>query len=106
MVTGVITGSSTITYNTGTCSTSTTVTVTTQPAAIGGTSVVCAGSTTTLSDATPGGTWNSGSPSVATINSSGVVTGVTAGSATISYTLGSCFVTRTVTVNALPAAIT
>jgi len=49
------------------------------------------------------GSWSSNNTSVATVNSSGVVTGVSAGTATISYTAnaggcGSSTVTRTVTV--------
>src|SRR5690349_5995567 len=43
--------------------------------AITGTTSVCSGSTTTLSDATPGGVWSSNNTGVATVNASGVVTG-------------------------------
>lgn len=52
---------------------------------------ICIGSTTTVtSNGTSGGTWSSSDPSVVTVNSStGVVTGVAAGSATITYTLAS-----------------
>jgi PKD repeat protein len=70
-----------------------TVTVTVQsgataPAAIGGTPTVPIGSTTTLSSATVGGTWSSSNTAVATVNpTTGVVTGVAAGTATISYTV-------------------
>ena len=57
------------------------------PAISGGTSSFCASTTITLTDALAGGTWSSSTPSVATVNSStGVVTGVTAGTATINYT--------------------
>ncbi|MFL5748581.1 MAG: Ig-like domain repeat protein, partial [Niastella sp.] len=71
--------------------------------AITGTTSVCSGSTTTLSDATPGGVWSSNNTSIATVNASGVVTGVSAGSADISYTVTSAngcvtVVTKTVTV--------
>ncbi len=70
---------------------------------ITGTAIVCAGSTTTLADATPGGTWSSGSTGIATVSTSGVVTGVTAGTAVISYTVASAgTATITVTVNPLP----
>ncbi|MEI7420845.1 MAG: glycine-rich protein, partial [Prolixibacteraceae bacterium] len=82
-------------------------------AAITGTTTVCAGSTTALSDATFGGTWTSSNTNAATINSStGLVSGVAAGSSTISYTLtsgngctgnGASVVTTTVTVNGLPS---
>jgi hypothetical protein len=69
-----------------------------------GTMTVCTGATTSLSDATAGGLWVSGTPSVATVSTTGVVTGVTAGVATISYTVGTCVATAVVTVNAIPAA--
>ncbi|MDP4213436.1 MAG: Ig-like domain-containing protein [Bacteroidota bacterium] len=96
---------------------SSTGTVTVYPlpvvAAITGTATVCAGSTTTLSDITTGGVWTSGSTSVATVDGSGVVTGVAAGTSVITYTVtngGGCStaVSQTVTVNAQPtvAAIT
>ena len=70
---------------------------------------VCAGSTTTLSSSPSGGEWTSGSVSIATVNSStGVVTGVSAGTALITYTYsdGSCAnsVSQTVNVLALPSA--
>ena len=70
---------------------------------------VCVGGTGTLTDATPGGAWSSLDPSIATINASGVVTGVSAGTATIQYTITpSCgtplWVTSTVNVNDPPSA--
>jgi len=80
-----------------------TLTINPNPAAITGTVIVCAGSTTTLADATAGGTWSSASTGVATISALGVVTGVSGGTSVISYTLGTgCFATTTVTVNAMP----
>lgn len=105
--TGTITplsgGTTTISYNTG-CGTavSKTVTVYAQPAAITGTTEVCVGATTTLANSVSGGTWSSSLPSVATINSTGTVTGVSDGTATITYTNGTCFATTVVTVNPLP----
>jgi GEVED domain/Secretion system C-terminal sorting domain/Bacterial Ig-like domain (group 2) len=113
VVTGVAAGTPTITYN-NSCGTVTyPVTVNALPVAgsITGTATVCAGSTTTLADATgtSGGTWSSGTTSVATVNASGVVTGVSAGTATISYaaitaSCGTAYATKVVTVNALPVA--
>ena len=78
------------------------------PGPISGTLSVCAGSTTTLTNATAGGTWTSGSTSVATVGAStGIVTGVTAGTAVITYsTGGGTPATATVTVNPTPTAIT
>ena len=54
---------------------------------IGGNTAICGNGTTTLTDATPGGVWSSGTPGVATVNSSGVVTGVSVGTSVISYTV-------------------
>ena len=75
------------------------------PDVITGTTTICLGSTTTLSSATPGGTWSSASPGVATVNAGGVVTGVSGGTADILYTLPTgCFVSETVTVRPTPTA--
>ncbi len=106
IVTGVSVGSTAITYSIGGCSVSKTVTVTSAPAAITGPSTVCAGATITLSDATPGGAWSSGTPSHATVSSGGVVTGVSAGVVDIYYAVGGCSAYHTVTVNPEPSAIT
>ena len=78
------------------------------PAITGGTTAFCQGATTTLADAQAGGVWSSGAPSVATVGSgSGIVTGVSGGTALISYT-PACgpVVTKTVTVNPLPTTYT
>ena len=71
---------------------------------ITGTLTLCAGTNTTLSDATTGGTWTSGTTSVATITSAGVVTGVTGGTSHITYTVSGNSVYATVTVNPAPNA--
>jgi len=61
---------------------------------------VCANTTTIFVDtANIGGTWSSSNTSIATINSSGVVTGVAAGTATIAYTVNNAGCTATVTKN-------
>ncbi|MCW3122854.1 MAG: hypothetical protein JWQ38_2346 [Flavipsychrobacter sp.] len=67
-----------------------------------GSSSVCMGSTITLSDATSGGTWSSGTTTVATVNGSGVVTGVSGGSANILYTVSGCSASKTITVTPGP----
>ena len=91
-----------------------TVVITVNPlpvvAAISGSNTVCeSGGTLTLSDATAGGVWSS-STAKATISVGGVVTGITAGTTTISYSYTSVFgcgpvvATYGVTVNPLPNA--
>lgn len=53
---------------------------------------VCAGQTIQLSNATPGGTWSSSNTSIATVDASGNVTGITPGAVAIGYTIsqGQC----------------
>jgi uncharacterized protein YjdB len=85
-----------------------TVSVNPLPLTIGGTGLVCAGATTTLGDASAGGTWQSDNTSVGTIGSNtGIVSGIAAGTANISYvyTTTGCRVTKVVTVDAQPTAI-
>jgi len=81
-------------------------------AAITGANAVCVGSTITLANTTTGGTWSVNN-SNASINTSGVLTGSSAGTTTVSYAVtgaNSCVttVTSSKTINALPtvAAIT
>ncbi|MES2703372.1 MAG: T9SS type A sorting domain-containing protein [Bacteroidota bacterium] len=109
VVTGISAGTVTITYTltaTG-CYVTKEVTVNPDPAAIAGTPEVCEGSTATLADATPAGTWSSSSPAIATVNSSGVLSGIAMGTARISYTLSTgCYDTITVSVGRLPGPVT
>lgn len=81
-----------------------TVTLSPLPAAITGTTYACVGLTTTLSDTSPGGTWSSSNPAIATISAAGVVTGISAGSALISYIVAGCGQTVSVNINAPPTA--
>ena len=108
VVLGVATGFSQIIYTLPTgCSESTTVNVLPVPNVITGTTVVCEGSVTSLTDATAGGTWSSSNTGIATVDASGNVNGVSGGTATITYTIpNGCFTSVTVTVNPLPAPIT
>ncbi len=100
------TGTSNITYTiTGGCFTVTTVTTTIAPGPISGVFGICAGSVTCLTNSVGGGVWSSSNISVATISSSGCVTGVGAGTTVISYLVGTCPATATVTVYPLPAPI-
>ena len=112
VVTGLAVGTTTISYTlTSSCggSISTAITVSVISGASSGTisgpTTVVAGSNITLSNGVSGGTWASGSTGIATINpSTGVVTGVSAGVAVISYTVTACgstsIATYTVTVTA------
>ena len=54
---------------------------------IQGETTVCTGATTSLTEDTEGGTWESGDPGVATIDATGLVTGVMAGTSEIFYTV-------------------
>ena len=70
---------------------------------ISGSTEVCAESTITLSSDITGGTWDSDDDGVATVSASGVVTGVSAGTVNITYTMSTgCEDTYSVTVYAKP----
>src|ERR1019366_668319 len=103
MVTGITPGNAGITYTTLTSCVRTAIfTVNAAPSAITGLNSVCVGSTITLSDTTAGGTWSSSNILQATVGSTGIVTGVSAGTPAIAYTIpGGCAATKNVTVNAL-----
>lgn len=71
---------------------------------ITGSNSICIGSTTTLSPTT-GGTWSSSDPAAATVTSAGIVTAVSAGSATFTFTAtanGCSSTTAAVTVKPTP----
>ncbi len=103
-LTGIVSGNSvgtaTITYDMGGgCYTTKVVSVNPIPDPITGSGSVCVGATTALSSTSPGGLWTSSLPGVASVSViSGVVTGMSAGTATISYRVAGCSVTRVVTV--------
>ncbi len=106
LATAVGTGVVTFTYSLGTCTTTKTVTINSSPSAISGPHAVCIGSTILLTDPTTGGSWSSSAPAIGSVSTGGVVTGITAGVITISYTLPDlCFATYSVTVNGLPSGI-
>ena len=105
-LTGVGVGTVLVTYNNGACTATATVTVNTQPGAILGALVVCVGSTVTLSDSPAGGAWSSAEAAQGSVDGTGNVYGVSGGTATISYAIGSCAATAIVTVNTQPTAIT
>jgi len=107
VVTGLSNGTATFTFtNSTTTCRATTQAVTVNPlpiVSIIGINIICIGQTTQLSP-TAGGTWVSSNPSVATVTNAGVVTGVSNGTATFTFTAntGCQATTSTVTVNSLP----
>jgi hypothetical protein len=104
----------TVTNASGTSLPSANVVINPQPtiptvAAITGTATVCAGSTTQLADVTTGGTWSvTNGTGTASISTGGLVTGITAGTITVTYSVtnscGTGTATRPVTINVLPTA--
>ncbi|WP_141672841.1 T9SS type B sorting domain-containing protein, partial [Flavobacterium crassostreae] len=97
----------------GTVSATGTITVSAAPNAgiLSGMQSICIGSTTTFSSTGGLGNWITNAPSIATINTTtGVVTGLAAGTATMTYRVASttgcpdAIATRTVTVTAAPNA--
>ncbi len=114
VVTALSAGTATVSYKvTNSCGNATATKVITAGAApnagtVSGTATTCVGATTTLNDAAGGGVWSTGAASIATVNASGVVTGVGAGTATISYAVtnscGTATAVKAITVNAAPNA--
>jgi len=106
VVSGVSTGTALITFtlaSTG-CTRTASVTVSPFAAPITGSTTLCVGGTTTLSDTNPG-TWTSSNTNQVTVNpSTGLVTAIGIGNSAVTFTSGpGCAATTTVTVNALPA---
>ncbi|MCW3120972.1 MAG: hypothetical protein JWQ38_464 [Flavipsychrobacter sp.] len=109
IVTGVKVGATFVSYTLpGGCYKIITITVYPSPGPISGLSNVCVGSTIALSDvSTSGSTWSSSNTAVATVDLLGIVTGVSPGTATITFEIAhGCTATKTITVNPLPANIT
>ena len=105
LVNGIANGTTMVTYTLPTgCIASTSFVVNPLPTAITGTTVVCAGSTTTLGNGSTGGTWSSSNTTMASVGyNTGVVSGIAAGTPNITYTLGTgCRISAPLTVNALP----
>ncbi len=113
---GITSGSAIISYAvTNSCGTATaTASITINPApnagTVTGSATLCASATTSFaSSGTSGGNWSSSNSAVASVNTStGLVRGVSAGSATISYSVtnscGTNIATAPITINPLPAA--
>jgi len=93
LVTGLTSGADVISYTvSNSCgSNSATIAINIDPlpdiAAITGATVVSIGGTTDLYDAISGGSWSSSNTSVATVNGAGIVSGISTGSAMITYTM-------------------
>ncbi len=108
VVTGGAAGTAIISYTLPTGCSSTFPMTVNALSAITGTPSMCNGYTTTLADATPGGTWSSTNLSVATVNTSGVVSSVSVGTTTISYFIAGtgCAATISVAVTNPPTYFT
>lgn len=110
ILTGLTPGTVTVRYTIGSCVPATyNVNVNTTPTAIGGgATTVCTGATTpAFTNAIGGGTWSiTNGTGSATVSAGGVVTGVTAGSATIVYSIGTCSVSTPITIITTPTITT
>ena len=68
---------------------------------------MCTGATDNLTESSLGGTWNSSDNTIATVGSTGIVTGIAGGYATITYTLSTgCVNTFNIAVNPYAGTIT
>ncbi len=110
--TGLSNGNTTISYSvTNSCNTAVAtipVQVNALPSVITGVTTVCAGVSAVLSDSLTGGIWSSSNNSVATIDVSGTVYGITPGTVTITYTNATtgCYITTPFMVNvSVPASL-
>ena len=117
LVTGKAGGSTIINYKVtnANCSSNVSASITVKEAlgvsAIIGTTSICIGANSQLTNGTSGGTWTSSNPTVATVNANGFVTSVSVGSTTIRYdviTNGVCpqFASVNFTVNEIPTVNT
>lgn len=112
-VTGISPGVTNIEYNMGGCGSIISVTINaTVPDTPTGPSGVCPGGSITLSAIAAGGTWSSSAPAIASVSSSGVVTGISTGTANIIYTIpgtvcgpGSSYRTITVSTSTDPGTV-
>jgi len=112
-VTGIVSGSDSILYSVsnvcGTAKSSKVITINPLPVAgtIAGSSSVCAGSTISLTDATPGGIWSVTNAN-ATVSFLGAVAGIVAGSDSVLYIVsnacGTAKTSKVITINPLPVS--
>jgi len=108
-INNTINGRYTFTPNSGQCASPMTLDVFINNgtlAPISGPNNLCETNTIQLTNATPAGIWSSSNTSIATVDNTGIVTGITAGTAIITYslTIGSCTAKaiKTIVVNAPP----
>jgi uncharacterized protein YjdB len=108
VVSAVAAGTANISYTlTGCYPAPVAITVNSIPVAITGTFAVCENAATTaLADASSGGTWTSSNTAKATVDASGVVTGVSFGSTTINYSLNGCIASASVAVGGNASTLT
>ncbi|MDL2315311.1 hypothetical protein LJC16_03525, partial [Bacteroidales bacterium OttesenSCG-928-C19] len=87
-----VVGSGTVyfTYTINNCSANTENINVTNAIASAAVASLCLGETTTLVGLPVGGTWASTNPTIATVNSSGVITGVSSGDVRFVYTVNNC----------------
>lgn len=108
-VTGVVSsvtpGTSTVTYTLPTgCATTAVVTVNPVPGPITGNAPMCIGAGVTLANSVTGGSWRSADTATATVTAAGAVTGIKAGTTTVTYDRAGCTATTIVTVEPIPDA--
>jgi uncharacterized protein YjdB len=103
VVSGLTAGTSLVSYTLGTGCVATALVTVNNFSAISGPSTMCVGQTATLSVTTTGGAWTSSNPTIATVNSSGIVSGIRSGLVNIHYSLGTCVAVQSVRVNTLSA---
>ncbi len=103
-----ISGTYSITYFVGGCSVSKTLNF--GAGSLSGNQAICEGTTTTFASTLAGGIWSSSNNGIASVNSSGLVTAIGIGTATIYYTVvgvqgcADAVASRTVTITAKPNA--
>ena len=111
LITGISGGNATFTFietPTGCSATTSSVLVNILPIVSLSSATLCVGTTVTASPGA-GGSWLSNDPSIATIDNTGLVTGVSAGSVTFTFmetSTGCSITTSTVTIKPLPVAST
>jgi len=106
MLCGVAPGTTMVTYTVGSAYATATIVIEPIPAGITGPSSVCVGSTVTVTDAVGGGTWYSAGGPLTISPTTGVVTGVSAGTSVITYFVsGGCLASTVMAVDPAPAPI-